>query len=86
MTRTTRIAIAIRRRQHQVAWVYTDHAPDYSVLTLRDVGSVYVAIGGFVMLAIVFFVERAAFGRCKGRAVQMRESRGRFDSAPEATF
>ena len=55
-------------------------------MTLRDVKSVYVAFGGFVMLAVVFFVERAAFGRCKARAVEMRESRGRFDSAPEATF
>mmetsp|Transcript_93686 Transcript_93686/g.268114 ORF Transcript_93686/g.268114 Transcript_93686/m.268114 type:complete len:223 (-) Transcript_93686:57-725(-) len=36
----------------QFLWVYTDHAPDYTVLTLRDVGSAYVAVGGFITLPI----------------------------------
>jgi len=72
----------------QVAWVYTGHAPDYSVLTLRDIQSIYVAVGGFVSLALVFVLERALFnGVKKAGAKVIREGiRGRFDSAPEATF
>jgi len=49
----------------QFAWVYTDHQPDYEVLTLKDPKSILVAGGGIVLLILMFFFLRCLLDKCR---------------------
>ena len=49
----------------QFSWVYTDHQPDYEVLTLKDPKSIVVASGGIALLILMFFFLHCVLDKCR---------------------
>ena len=66
-------------RRTQIAWVYTDHAPDYKMVTFKEWKSLVIVVGCAVLLTANFFAAKAIVG-----ARDRRHARLAADDAPYA--